>query len=304
MATFTGRVRKAFNSQATLQNQREHCSLDPQRLASLGIPVGSQIRIKRQADQLALFTISETRNETAENTVRMIQAARERLGIPDEFDAAVDTRVPHPTFTDDEAREHSEFVERLDDDGGQQQLVVLAPHGGAIELRTDDQAELVRSCLGDDLASVWRCKGFRVGGGALLSWHIRSIDLSNQSFPLLKSIACRGFAHAVAFHGMSKPGVIVGGAAPKALKRQVVDEIRRALASSTIEVRLATASDELDGDDPANVVNRLTTGGHNGVQLEQSEEARDRFWQEIAHAVVCVYRSTLEGKTLSAGGSV
>jgi phage replication-related protein YjqB (UPF0714/DUF867 family) len=304
MATFAGRVRKAFNSQATLQNQREHCSVDPQRLASLGVPLGSQIRIKRQADQLALFTISETRNETAENTVRMIQVARERLGIPDEFDAVIDTRVPHPTFTDDEAREHSEFVERLDDDGGQQQLVVLAPHGGAIERRTDDQAELVRACLGDDLASAWRCKGFRLGGGALRSWHIRSIDLSNHSFPLLKSIACRGFAHAVAFHGMSKPGVIVGGAAPEALKRRVVEEIRCALASSTIEVRLATASDELDGDDPANIVNRLTNGGHNGVQLEQSEEARDGFWREIAHAVVCVYRSTLKGKTLSAGGSV
>jgi phage replication-related protein YjqB (UPF0714/DUF867 family) len=297
-------VRKAFNSQTTLQKQREHCSLDPQRLASLGLPLGSQIRIKRGAEQLALYTVSETREEPADNTARMVQIARERLGTTDEFDAAIDTRVPHPTFTDEEARAHSEFVERLDDNGYQQQLVVLAPHGGAIERRTDDQAELVRSIVGEHLASAWRCKGFKLGGGASTCWHIKSPDLNEHSFPLLKSIACRGFTHAVAFHGMSKPGVIVGGAASTALKQEIVDEVQRTLAGSNIEVRPATDADDLDGNDPANVVNRLTKGGHNGVQLEQSEDARDRFWKEIAQAVACVYRSKLKVKAASAGGSI
>ena len=63
MATFAGRIRKAFNSQPTLQKQREHCSLDPQRLASLGLPVRSQIRVKRSADEFALYTVSETHEE-------------------------------------------------------------------------------------------------------------------------------------------------------------------------------------------------------------------------------------------------
>ncbi len=99
MATFAGRIRKAFNSQSTLQKQREHCSLDPQRLASLGLPVRSQIRVKRSADEFALYTVSETHEESADNTVRMVQIARERLGTSDELDAAIDTQVPHPTFT-------------------------------------------------------------------------------------------------------------------------------------------------------------------------------------------------------------
>ena len=60
MATFAVRIRKAFNSQPTLQKQREHCSLDPQRLASLGLPVRSQIRVKRSAGEFALYTVSET----------------------------------------------------------------------------------------------------------------------------------------------------------------------------------------------------------------------------------------------------
>ena len=106
------------------------------------------------------------------------------------------------------------------------------------------------------------------------------------------------------FHGMSKPGVIVGGGADTVLKQEVVDEVRLALAGSNIEVRIATASDDLDGDDPDNIVNRITADGHNGVQLEQSDEARDGFWQQIAGAVACVYRSKLNVKTFSAGGSV
>jgi len=304
MAGFTGRVRKAFNTQPTLQKQREHCSLDPQRPASLGLPVRSQIRVRRSADQLALYTVSETRDESPDTTVRMVQIARERIGTSDEIDAAIDTQVPHPTFTDDEARAHSEFVERIDDDGHQQQLVVLAPHGGAIERHTDEQAELLWSLLGERVASVWRCKGFKVGGGALERWHIKSPDLNEHSFPLLKSIMGRRFAHAVAFHGMSKPGVIVGGGADPSLKQEVVNEVRRALAGSNIEVPIATASDDLDGDDPDNIVNRITAGGHNGVQLEQSEEARDGFWKQIAGAVSCVYRSKLNVKTFSAGGTV
>jgi len=304
MATFAGRIRKAFNSQPTLQKQREHCSLDPQRLASLGLPVRSQIRVTRSADEFALYTVSETHEESADNTVRMVQIARERLGTSDELDAAIDTQVPHPTFTDDEARAHSEFVERLDDDGHPQQLIALAPHGGAIERRTDDQAELLRSLLGKRFASVWRCRGFKIDGGALERWHIKSPDLNEHSFPLLKSIVGRRFAHAVAFHGMSKPGVIVGGGADTVLKQEVVDEVRLALAGSNIEVRIATASDDLDGDDPDNIVNRITADGHSGVQLEQSDEARDGFWQQIAGAVACVYRSKLNVKAFSAGGNV
>ena len=144
MATFAGQIRKAFNSQPTLQEQREHCSLDPQRLASLGLPVRSQIRVKPERRRVRSLHRLRDDEESADNTVRMVQIARERLGTSDERDAAIDTQVPHPTFTDDEARAHSEFVERLDDDGHQQQLIALAPHGGAIERRTDNQAELLK----------------------------------------------------------------------------------------------------------------------------------------------------------------
>jgi phage replication-related protein YjqB (UPF0714/DUF867 family) len=291
--TFDGSVRKAFSSQLTLLNKEEHCSLDPERLASIGRVPGSQIRIRRNGGKLALYTVSETRQEPIDATVRMALAARLRLGTPDEFDATIDPQVPHPTFSDEEAQTHSEFVERLDDDGYQKGLVALAPHGGAIERHTDGQAERVATLLGSKRASAWRCKGFVVGGGAREQWHITAPEISDESFPLLKKIASRGFACAVAFHGFSEADVLVGGAAPLWLKQQIVTALERVLAGSPIPVRIADPSDNFDGDNPRNIVNRLTATGANGVQIEQSIEARDGFWEEIANAVASVYAEML-----------
>ena len=294
-AGFAGSVKRAFNSQTTLLDQREHCSLDPEQLGWVGLVSGSQVRVRRSPEQVALYTISETRQEAIDTTVRMALAARQRLGTADEFDATVETRVPHPFFTDAEALEHSEFVERLDDDGCQRALAVLAPHGGAIERHTDGQAELVAAMLGSDRASVWRCRGFSGGGGAFDRWHITSTDISDASFPLLKRIASRGFVHAVAFHGFSEDGVLIGGAAPLALKEAIQEALARVLAGSGIAARIAGASEHYDGDSVRNVVNRLTAGGANGVQIEQSIEARNQLWEPIAEAVAGVYNEQLCG---------
>ena len=293
-ARFHGSVKKALCSQSTLLEHGEHCSLDPGRLASIGLVPGSQIRVRRNAQQFALYTVSETRQEAIDTSVRMALAARQRLGTTYEFDALVDTQVPHPTFSDLDAETHSEFVERLDDDRCQRALVAIAPHGGAIERHTDDQAERVASLLGGERASAWRCKGFRAGGGAFERWHITSSDISGESFPLLRTILTRGFTHAVAFHGFSQPDVLVGGAAPLPLKREIAAAIERVLAGSGIPVRIADSSEHYDGDSPANIVNRLSACGANGVQIEQSLEARNLHWQSIADAVARVYSEKVE----------
>jgi phage replication-related protein YjqB (UPF0714/DUF867 family) len=290
--TFDGSVKRAFSSQSTLLGQGEHCSMDPDRLASIALVPGSQIRVRR-GSELALYTVSETRQEAIDTTVRMALPGRLRLGTADEFDASIDTQVPHPTLSDAEARDQSELVERLDDDGRQRKLVVLAPHGGFIERQTDRQSERVASLLDAGCVSVWRCKGFKAGGGAFERWHITSTDIHEASFPLLQTIICRGFAHAVAFHGFSEADVLIGGAAPLALKQEIEAAVEEALAGSGILVRIAGPSDNFGGDSPKNIVNRLTAGGANGVQIEQSEEARQGFWKAIADAVSAVYREKL-----------
>ena len=293
MAIFAASIRRAFSSQSTLIDQSEHCSMDPDRLASLGIAPGSQLRIIRTANQFGLYTVSETRQEPADATVRMALLARQRLDATDEFEATIDTQVPHPTLSDDEAEAGSEFVERLDDNGDSQGLVAIAPHGGAIERLTDRQAERVGSILGADLASVWRCKGFKVGGGAFTCWHIKSVDISNTSFPLLKTIASRGFAHAVSFHGFSEADILIGGGAAPPLKLEIAAAVQQVVGPA-IPVRVATPADNYDGDSPNNIVNRLSAGGVNGVQIEQSLEARDKFWKPIADAVAAVYSAKLQ----------
>jgi phage replication-related protein YjqB (UPF0714/DUF867 family) len=293
MTTYETNVKKAFDSQCTLINKGEHCSADPEKLATIDRAIGHQIRVKRNENEYALYTVSETRPETTDTIIRMAKGARARLTfadeseVPDEFNAIVESQVPHPTDTDQEAKDNSEFVERLTDNGTHNGLVVIAPHGGAIEEGTDRQAEYVATQLAAKGVSCWRCKGFKKGGGALERWHITSPDINEASFPLLNTIINRHFSYAIAFHGFDQPGILIGGGAYHALKCEIRSAIQQAI-SGGIEVRIATAADNFNGDNLHNIVNRLAIC-HNGIQIEQSEAARNKHWQQIAEAIISVY---------------
>ncbi len=292
MATYDINVKKACSSQPTLIDKGEHCSADPEKLATIGRAEGHQIRVKRSNDEYALYTVSEIRQEQPDTILRMALDARARLtpdgsDIPDEFDAIVDSQVPHPTYTDWCAEAHSEFVERLTDNGTHTGLVAIAPHGGKIEEGTDKQAERVASALAAKGVSCWRCKGFKQGGGAFERWHITSPDINPASFPLLNTIINRRFTYAVAFHGFTEDRILIGGGAGEALKCEIKSAIQQAIGSG-IEVKIATAADNFNGDNPNNIVNQLANG-NNGIQIEQSKAARDTYGQQIADAVASIY---------------
>jgi phage replication-related protein YjqB (UPF0714/DUF867 family) len=281
MGSFDVRVRLA-PAGSGLIGRPEHCSADPDRLAAIGSAVGMQVRLTRPGGELAVYTVSEAAPGDGA-VVRVGAAGRRRLGGGGEFDAVLDTRVPRPDLTPAEAEAAGELVELLSDDGAQAGLVVLAPHGGAIERHTDRQADLV--AVGLDVSS-WRCKGWKPGGGAFARWHITSADLSELSFPLLGRVAGRGFARAVAFHGFDDAGVegdvLVGGSAPGPLKEAVAAAVRDVLRDG-LAVRVPAPGERLGGDDPRNVVNRLAPGG--GVQIEQSLRVRAGHWRAVAEAV-------------------
>jgi phage replication-related protein YjqB (UPF0714/DUF867 family) len=282
-------IRKTLPTQDDLRTHAEHCSVDPRKLLEIGSFVGGQVRIMGSTDDQVLYTVRESVDEDPDAIVRMGQAGRERLGTPDEFDGVIDAQVPHPTLTDVEAKELGEFVERLHDDGQSSALIAIGPHGGDIERRTDDQAERVASHLTALGAASWVCRGYKPGGGASDSWHITSEDLDPRSFPLLRSVAGRGFTDAVSFHGLGENLVIVGGMADLTLQEDIRDAIIRAIADPIVEVRLALPSDESNGHSERNLVNRLTAGGGNGVQVEQGLDIRDAHWDAIADAVADVY---------------
>jgi phage replication-related protein YjqB (UPF0714/DUF867 family) len=297
MATYDASVKKALTaSQRDLIDHKEHCSADPVKLATVGRERGHQVRIKRSDSEYGLYTVSQVRQESPDNIVRMGSTGRKRLGTSDEFVGSLDSQVPHPTFDDPDAETNNEFVERLEDDGTHAGLVVIAPHGGDIEPHTDRQAELVASRLAAKSVSLWRCKGFK-GEGAFARWHITSTDIHEASFPGLKSIISRGFTYAVAFHGFDDPeipfDIVIGGAAPYPLKQDIETAIKGAVAGLDLTVHIASPDEKFGGDSLQNIVNRLTAGGANGIQIEQSPRARSNHWQDIADAVANVYSSKL-----------
>jgi phage replication-related protein YjqB (UPF0714/DUF867 family) len=293
--TYQAYVKKAIqDTQQDLIDDDEHCSADPDRLANIGCAIGQQVRIVRSGSEYALYTVEMARDESPDTIVRMGAGGRGRLGTTAEFYATVSSRVPDPTLTEAEAATSSEFVERLADNGTHKGLVAIAPHGGQIELYTDDQAERVAEVLASKGVSSWRCKGYDANGDAHERWHITATDIHPASFPKLGRIISRGFRYAVAFHGFGESGVLIGGAAPYDLKREIELAIEQAVSGSGLWVRIATSGDNgLGGTSRSNVVNRLTAGGANGVQIEQSFPARKYHGEAIANAVARVYSSKL-----------
>ena len=294
VASYAATVKKALCSQEDLISHREHCSADPEKLAEVGRACGQQVRIQRSSSHYAAYTVSEVHQESPDNIVRMGASSRQRLGTSAEFAGTLTSRVPHPTFTAVQAAANSELIERLKDNGSHNGLVTIAPHGGDIELYTDRQAERVAVRLAAKAVSAWRCKGWKQPEGAFERWHITSTDIHPASFPLLQKIANRGFQYAVAFHGFGQNEILIGGGtAADPLKAEIKCAIEQTIAGSDIAVRIATPDEGYGGDSPSNIVNRLTAGGENGIQIEQSFSARESSWHAIADAVADVYRAKL-----------
>lgn len=291
MPTYEAAITRALPSQQDLIDHPEHCCADPTRLAGIGRALGRQVRIYRTPEDFGLYTATEVRLESL-GTVRMGRSGRERLGTDTEFAGVVDSRVSCSRLSEARAKAEGELVERLDDDGEQAQLIAIAPHGGDIEVHTDEQAERVAARLAAKSVSSWRCKGWKPDGGAFNRWHITSTDLNEACFPRLARIMGRRFTHAVAFHGFRGAEVLIGGTAASKLKEEVRGAVEAAIGSG-MRVRVATPDDHFGGDNPCNLVNRLTAGGVGGLQIEQSLEARENHWCAIADAVAEVYDSVI-----------
>lgn len=277
----------ALKSQGLI-NDRWACSISSAIAGKIGL--GAQIRICRNDDDCAVYTVTEIRKNDPADMIRMSKAARQRIGTSDTgFDATVRQAVATEAMTINQAKSAGEFVERIDDSGDHQGLLVMAPHGGSIELNTDRQARRVADELAGADVSTWCCNGYKPGGGAYDRWHVTSTMISPKSFPGLASLSNRDFAYAVAFHGMSASGVLIGGGAPLELKQLLRQQIKSALGGAGGPVTIADEGSSLGGSSSKNVVNWVTAGGGGGIQIEQSYEVRQEYWQVVADAVAKVY---------------
>jgi phage replication-related protein YjqB (UPF0714/DUF867 family) len=283
----------------------EHCAVDPQSLGALGSAVGRQLLIRQASDRLALYTVAE-RLDVPARAVHVGTAGLARLGEATRAPAAQTSNATIEThFTEGDPEAVARLTEKLSGEQDATGLAILAPHGGRIEVGTDNQGELVHDMLALNAKPIraWIARGFNRATGAHTCWHITSSEISEHSFPKLGSLfgpgASRGpFAHAVAFHGNNdSEAIIVGGGLPRnnahnALKTGLASQIRTALEAvmdqpPAVEVR---RSGPLAGAQRHNIVNRLTVRG-NGIQIEQSLAVRNHVPQRdaIARAVAEFY---------------
>ena len=281
-------VHEAQSSQTDLIKHAEHCSVSPLLLQKLGRKQGEQIRIYRNDDQFAVFTIAEIREESNPLVVRLGRSGRLRTGAAERFEGFATHQVPADELSEDQAREKGELIEKRVDDGRSQELLILAPHGGEIEPYTDREAEHLLKSLPMKAPAAWICKGFRPNpkGSASQRWHITSSDISEASYPQLGRVGNRKYRFVVSFHGMTEERILIGGLAPTSLRSEIRDAIREAINDLAVPVDLARVGDSFAGSEPSNIVNRYATDG--GIQIEQSARARSKHWKAIAESVAKV----------------
>lgn len=169
--------------------------------------------------------------------------------------------------------------EVLIDDGLNTEILVCAPHGGVIEPKTEDQARRVASLLGEK-CSAWICSGTS-SKSAFDEWHIPSTNIHPAQFPLLRRMVSRGFETVVSFHGCTKEKIFVGGRVSWNVKKELAERFQQRV---DVPAR-ATQVGSYAGQSRFNVVNWLADD-FQGIQIEQGRNVREKYWEEIANAVV------------------
>lgn len=290
---------------AGLAEQFTGVRLDPQLLDALGVSVGDQIRIRRAANEYALYTVVGTTQESDDTVVRMSRLARARLDLENAvwtnieavrkgcpvlsgttevatktFDGVADSTVAFDDLDPATAQSEGELIEETR--WGGKRFAALAPHGGDIEPGTDVQAEALADRL--RAATSWTVKGYRPGSGAFLRWHVPTTQLSAESFVHIRDLVDCPFEAAVSFHGNCTGRVRVGGGASESVKTAVRDAIGGVLPDTEPDPvigrgRYAATADSV-------LVNRISDG--KGVWIGQPERVRDQFGDDVVDAVASV----------------
>lgn len=281
----------------------EHCAIDRESLHELGSAIGRQVLVTRSAKRLALYTVA-ARIDVAGPAAQVGTAGLARVENPTGEPPAPRLKAAlEADFLGGDSTAPVRLTEELLGRAATG-VAVLAPHGGRIELGTDDQARAVYKLLAKQRkpARAWIAQGFNPAG-AHTCWHITASEISEHSFPRLGTLFGRGasrgpFAHAVAFHGQNdSDAIIVGGGLPQdaahtALKTRLRDQLRQALRAVTDDppAVVVRRSGPLAGIERANIVNRVTVRG-NGIQLEQPAAVRadDEQRAAVVGAVAAFY---------------
>lgn len=179
------------------------------------------------------------------------------------------------------------YTELLYDDGSNDAVLVCAAHGGRVEAGTAEQALELATRLSD--ASCWACLGYDADGDEFEQWHPPSSAIDPADYPLLESIADRGFETVISLHGLAGDRVVVGGGIDIDCKRRVSDRLDDAV-TAPVE---AVSDGPYAGVSPNNFVNWLARGDRGGLQLEQSLAVREDESDRVVAALETLVETEL-----------
>jgi len=185
------------------------------------------------------------------------------------FEQSRQADVPRQTLRTNpvEVTETGHLTELLYDDGENDDVLVCAGHGGAVEPGTAEQTVELATAID---ATAWATLGFDGDVGAFEAFHPPASDIDGETYDLLDTIATRGFDSVVSLHGLDADEVLVGGGVSETTKATVRDRLDAALS---VPVSLASTDGAYAGTSDANFVNWLAAGD-SGLQLEQGDTAR------------------------------
>jgi len=215
---------------------------------------------------------------------------------------------------------------------GSAELMIFAPHGGAIEEETSDELASLASELTSlgHVPAVWDAQGIWGSGQTYRRWHITAPDINRESYPGLDYLmdTYGTFPSAVALHGFTwdpettdpatwRFGIVIGGSASVAdkelVRQRIVDEVG-ADAISFVIADAAGDTNHPDGPDGSlmafskytelrgiagdNILNVLAPSG--GIQLEQSRGVRETYATEVATGIANALDVILNAAALAA----
>lgn len=204
--------------------------------------------------------------------------------------------APSTGVTDLEAQTEGLLYEVLDDDGVNDDVLIIAPHGGGIETNTDDLADELKIALegAGRTVSTWYCRGYSITPGQTSydKWHVTSVSINPVRFPMLNGIMSRDFAVVLGIHGQGTSNRIdVGG---NLAIDSTLDAIVTALDAETDlndQTIAKTESSGLEGQSARNIGNQLCPTSDHYVQLELGPEVRGSGTKRTAvvNAVTSIY---------------
>lgn len=202
---------------------------------------------------------------------------------------------------------HSEIAQAWKEDGGveivwhesgQDDLCIIAPHGGDIKAETDTAAVEMYKKMQKGKVSLWMFQAFDstpVGENAAFDqYHVTSTDIDSNLFPKLSVVEDVGFEYCVSFHvNGTSDKFEVGGLASENLRTKVGETLTSA-TSDTVDYVVDREEGEYMAETEKNITNRLTESNQAGVQIEMPGHAAKTHRKTIAQYLSDLFNDVIE----------